>query len=254
MTAQETNPTNPTNGTDLDTDLNLNRRKRRKLTPLESSNAVPNDKNGDCRHQLQQAADDKSELSSVQSTENHEQQSTSPKQDVGAPKISSSPRRTPRKPRAKSSPTSHLSPEIVAPAADNESTQSTQSRQSTPKKKLIKLNGNGKLLSSPTNGSPVPKQKRKSASKDSDAQPHDLRIAIRYGKSPEDRSRIAQKIDEVLDRSVTATAQASTIAKGPQKVTHPFFLGKLAKLETKLSVSVSETSNKDQDSEQESSF
>ncbi|KAF2743232.1 P-loop containing nucleoside triphosphate hydrolase protein [Sporormia fimetaria CBS 119925] len=102
---------------------------------------------------------------------------------------------------------------------------------STPKKKIVKLNKNGKLLSSPTRISPDlnargrPKRTRAAAVKEK--RPGTI-VIIKYGLNPTSRQHIGQKIDDILhNRRIPPPdvdiKKAPRKLAGPPKPTHPFF-------------------------------
>ncbi|KAF2794291.1 P-loop containing nucleoside triphosphate hydrolase protein [Melanomma pulvis-pyrius CBS 109.77] len=112
-----------------------------------------------------------------------------------------------------------------------------ETKKTTPKKRILKVSKNGKLLSpSPTKPELAialsPKRRRRRAT--SKIKTSSTAIIIKYGSDVKSRLAIGQKIEDILNgRKPPATLQATTPkvpAKpvGPPKSTHPFFLGKPA--------------------------
>ncbi|KAF1968168.1 P-loop containing nucleoside triphosphate hydrolase protein [Bimuria novae-zelandiae CBS 107.79] len=122
-------------------------------------------------------------------------------------------------------PQNHVEPSTTAPAST--------AGKTTPKKKIIKVSKNGKLLSSPPKlelEATPPKKRRGRKPK--------LKVAptvtiIKYGDDVTSRRRIGGKIEAILSgeklapRPVTPK-KAPPKPSGPPKPTHPFFLGKAA--------------------------
>jgi sorting nexin-8 len=121
-----------------------------------------------------------------------------------------------------------------------------------PKKKVIKLNRNGKLLSSPPLVSPRSKSKGRKGEEKNNKETKSYRVVLKYGRHEEERSRIGFKIDEVLkEPSISQPARLPPNDAQP-KATHPFFLGKIAqKLESNAGGGPDDSSSKGQMSEAE---
>lgn len=253
MTAgKETSQVEASDNVALETDLNLARRKRRKLTPSDSPNATILGHDDNWKHQLKLAADGSEDGVMVQHQDGDRIKKVSPREEADSPRVPSLPRRTPQKPKA--DPTSNFKPTtaIAAPTCDQKPLTDSQSKPVTPKKKVVKLNANGTLLSSPVRVSPSTKRNRKRKGKDQQAQQTDFKITFKYGRNPEERLRIGQEIEKLLGAARKPLVSGVRVASGPPKSTHPFFLGKAApKLENKASLGLSESSPKSQESEQE---
>ncbi|KAF2646230.1 P-loop containing nucleoside triphosphate hydrolase protein [Massarina eburnea CBS 473.64] len=125
-----------------------------------------------------------------------------------------------------------------------------QPQNSTPKKRLLKFNKNGKLLPSPPAPAisepetMLPKRRRTQKTK-----PPPTASIIQYGHDAASRKILGQKIDDILSgkkpacRPATPKKQPPPPPKpsGPPKSTHPFFLGKAAKKNDDPAPSVSTT-------------
>jgi hypothetical protein len=119
--------------------------------------------------------------------------------------------------------------------------------KATPKKKLLKLNANGKLLSSPASVSPVSKSKGRRREEKHNELLKTNRIILKYGSDQEGRSRVGMEIDEVLRKP--SMSQHARLRRNdiPPKGTHPFFLSKQAqKLEPGARAGSSDASSRDQ--------
>jgi sorting nexin-8 len=155
------------------------------------------------------------------------------------------PRRTRKNAAAESSSTESTTDGAASPASGHPIPSPTL--KGTPKKKLLKLNTNGKLLSSPVSINPVSKSKGRSGDEKHDKHPKTKRIILKYGSDPEGRSRIGMQIDEVLGKSNIFQNVRLSRNDAPTKMTHPFFLGKRAqKLQSGDHAGSSDTSSIDQ--------
>lgn len=111
--------------------------------------------------------------------------------------------------------------------------EASAKKESTPPRKLLKLNTNGKLLSSPPTqnledvADKSVRDKRKSNRKRNDTK----RVVIKY----ENKSTIGQKINDIINGKERYTAPQKSVAQvpaatrkdtKPPKATHPFFLAK----------------------------
>lgn len=112
-----------------------------------------------------------------------------------------------------------------------------------PTQKLLKVNKNGKLLSSPPPSSEIdvtsPRKRR--TRKTSKIKYSSMLVVIRYGHDSQSRNSIGKTIAAILEgkQPVPRTSNPPTVAakpvtkpivkpSGPPKSTHPFFLGKAA--------------------------
>ncbi|KAF2279945.1 uncharacterized protein EI97DRAFT_410794 [Westerdykella ornata] len=108
------------------------------------------------------------------------------------------------------------------------------STDATPKRRMVKVSKNGKLLSSPdpleSDKSASANGQRKRGKRSQKSRPS-FNVVIRYGINAQDRQRIGQKIEDILNGRV-GTVRPVTPKKTPShpplpaKPTHPFFLGK----------------------------
>ncbi|RAL02257.1 uncharacterized protein BO80DRAFT_43396 [Aspergillus ibericus CBS 121593] len=134
---------------------------------------------------------------------------------------------------------------IAPPGAAQE--QATKRR--SPRQKVIKLNPNGKLLSSPVTNKVEDKSARKKAGKrnKADAQrpasSESKLVIIKYGKQGDGRIRVGRLIDGILNGQkkhgspnqtpLPPAPAPSTVRQQPVKPTHPFFMKKATcKLDT----------------------
>ena len=245
---------------DVDVDPNIDRRKRRRTTPSTTEGerkeepppyVSPRRDGHDWQCQLEEAADnggnDSQGLEDV--TAARPQRSFDREQDE-----SEAPITTLKPPRGS---TGGMSPTT----APTETTQKSYGRGSThssktttPRKKVLKLNPNGRLLSSPietSSGSNDRGKKPKLEQVPTNIPANSMKITIRYGADKEARAEIGKKISEVLKPSLRSESSHFPAKEPRVKVTHPFFLGKLA---PRLNIEVSEASSKEQDSEREGSM
>ena len=240
--------------TDLAIDLNVNRHKRRKLTSSTESHSLAQEKGTNWLHQLVDAAEGGPESTSEAASATDVEASASPKTKEPSPKPPASPRRTPRKSKEMTVPRKSSKSFTRNRAASPGITVSVASPTAkvTPKKKVLKLNRNGKLLSSPPLRSP---QARSNGGRGDDkhenpAKSH--RVVFKYGTNAEERSRIGVKINEMMNKP--GIPQTTRLPRNdiPPKETHPFFLGKLAqKLDSRAGGWPDDGSSKDQMSEAE---
>ena len=126
-------------------------------------------------------------------------------------------------------------------------------KEATPKKKLLKLNSNGKLLSSPISPrTPSKRSKKPGGRKENDVLVGQSRVVMRYGTDKQSRSQIGSRISELLSGSQAVRQISLRIQKAAPKSLHPFFLGELASTrESSLAVSTNDYSAKEQESENE---
>lgn len=108
----------------------------------------------------------------------------------------------------------------------------------TPKKKILKLRKDGKLVSpKPQAGAGIQKNKVGRPKKNvAGTRPVKI-VTIKYGKDTESRATIGQRIDQILAGPPTIVnipsekihrSSSTTLPQGPPKPTHPFFSGKLS--------------------------
>ncbi|KAF2706074.1 P-loop containing nucleoside triphosphate hydrolase protein [Pleomassaria siparia CBS 279.74] len=116
-------------------------------------------------------------------------------------------------------------------------TEGLESEMVIQKKKTLKISKKGKLVSpSPTKPelavAASPKKRRKRAA--SKIKPLHTVTVITYGSDEKSRNAIGQRIEEIFSRKKRSTkppacqAKAAVKPTGPPKSTHPFFLGKAA--------------------------
>ncbi|PYH45599.1 sorting nexin Mvp1 [Aspergillus saccharolyticus JOP 1030-1] len=132
------------------------------------------------------------------------------------------------------------SPDEVLPPIEPQSTNTSAGRKS-PRQKTIKLNANGKLLSSPVSATNKDnfKQVRKNKRGKAGIQKHQVVgskiVVIKYNLEAKPATTIGHLIDDILSGRKKHTAAmnttlripaASTTQDQPAKPTHPFFLKK----------------------------
>jgi hypothetical protein len=203
----------------------------------------------DWLHQLEEAAVEGPEPAPTPTSVTVLLSSDSPKTRNSVSKQAASPWRTARRTRtntaAESSSTESTTDRAPSPASAHPIPSPTM--KATPKKKLLKLNANGKLLSSPAGANPVSKSKGRSADERHGERPKTNRIILKYGSDQEVRSRIGMEIDEVLSKPSMSQKVRLSRNDAPPKATHPFFLGKHAqKLQSGPHATSSDTSSIDQ--------
>jgi hypothetical protein len=240
--------------TDFTVDLNLDRRKRRKLAaPVESEDLLP----GSGKHwlaQLDEAALSGSEPASEFASATRERLSISPKAKAASSTYLVSPRRSPRETRQKTTSEQDANNPARSGAVSPDSAVSVipPCAKVTPKKRVLKLNRNGKLLSSPPPVSPRSKSKGRKREEKIHKETKSYRVVLKYGRHGEDRSRIGFRIDEVLNKPGISPPARLPPNDAQPKATHPFFLGKVApKLESNTSGGLDDSSSKGQTSEAE---
>ena len=216
--------------TDLGVDLNVDRRKRRKLASSTESQGVTQGKETDWLHQLEEAAVDELEPASEVTSAAGVAPTTSSKTKEPSSQPPTTPRRTPRKTRPKTSPEQNSKTSRTSGAASpgNAALATSFTAKLTPKKKVLKLNRNGKLLNSPSLASPQSRGNSGTEEDKREVPPKSRRIVFIYGLNEEGRSRIGIKIDKILKRSSIPHLAQLPRNEAPLKPTHPFFLGKLA--------------------------
>ncbi|KAI9877368.1 MAG: hypothetical protein M1830_004101 [Pleopsidium flavum] len=126
----------------------------------------------------------------------------------------------------------------TGPLPSNDGTKSKMSppKESTPKKRMLKLRANGKL-SSPTSRSTIGSSTRESRAPRKLTTPESHKVVIiKYGLSDESRHVLGQKIHSITtaagerhglkkDDTVERPQLAKAASSEPAKPTHPFFLG-----------------------------
>jgi hypothetical protein len=239
---------------DFTVDLNSDRRKRQKLVPpIESQNLLQ----GSGKRwlgQLEETALSGSEPASELAPTTYVRLPISPKTKAASSKYLVSPRRSPRETREKTTPEQNANNSARSGAASPDITVSVAQplAKVTPKKKVIKLNRNGKLLSSPPRVSPRSKSKGRKGEEKNNKETKSYRVVLKYGRHEEERSRIGFKIDEVLKKPGISQPACLPPNDAQPKATHPFFLGKIAqKLEPNASGGPDDSSSKGQMSEAE---
>ena len=237
-------------GVSLETDTNASSRKRRKIS-AEVGLEVSNEVDASWLQQLEVAAAGSGQSQVVDAT-----QQTTPKLDEDsrfnkdATVLSPAPRRTPRKATETSTDSSLQASTNVGKAASAEKSQNALPTRAPPKRKTMKISANGRLVTSPdvrqshTMRSPRGQKGHKIS-------PKELKIVLRYGKSAAGGSNTGSKIEKILS-GPREKNNASTNVNESWKITHPFFLGQIVpKFVLKSSLSTSETSTKDQESDRE---
>lgn len=214
----------------LDIDLNFARNKRRRLSAPEELDLTPDNSSAAWFIQLHEAAYGQSgPTTSPQLNLTHGCRiagTETPHLQPSAQDLD------PDREQGQGTITEVSTPEAVS--LENPSTQ-----RSPPRKKMLKLRGDGKLAS--------PKLRKRVGGKRGDAKSssnltlpgkHDV-VVIKYGSDGESRNLIGQKIYAILHESVKgqdfmaeAPVEPSQPAKaapsGPPKPMHPFFLGNAA--------------------------
>ncbi|KAF2189052.1 hypothetical protein K469DRAFT_684309 [Zopfia rhizophila CBS 207.26] len=117
----------------------------------------------------------------------------------------------------------------------SEGAPNSSPKKTTPKKKVLKTNKNGKLLSpgaSKAEPEASSNQKRRQGRKSTKPKQSPTVTIIQYGSDAESRRTIGSKIEDILNGRKQPVAWPATPPKapakpaGPPKPTHPFFLGK----------------------------
>lgn len=213
---------------DFTIDLNLDRRKRRKLRPSTESQGLAHGQEKDWLHRLREDAVARRVPPPTPTSAAVLPPSSSPKSRKTVSKLVASPRKSPRRTGNKTTTGSSSKESITNEAAIRASEPLTTlpTKKTTPQKKLLKLNANGKLLSSPTTVNRVTKSKGKKEGEKHDNQQKTNRIVLKYGNDQEGRVRIGMKIDEVMSTTSASRKARLTLNNAPPKATHPFFLGK----------------------------
>ena len=225
-------------------DLNLDRRKRRKITPSTESETPASGNGEDWLHQLKEAAVDAPKPILTPTSVAVLTLSNPPETKKSASKQSTSPQKTLLKMRKNVTAEANAKKSTIDEAASSASTPAMASPAAKPTpKKLLKLNANGKLLSSPISVSPVSKRKGNRGYKKHNV----CRITLRYGSDQETRSRIGMKINKLLSKPSISQHVLLPRDNAPPKATHPFFLGKQAQnSEFDARAGSSDTSSRDQ--------
>lgn len=242
---------------DFVADLNLDRRKRRKIRPsIESQGLAQGDGNG-WLHQLPGAPTNGPEQATLATFTAVLRPSVSPKAKTSMFEKLVSPSKSPRRDgkdgTRERQPNQFTTYEAVSPPSVPPTTSTISTTMSaTPKKKLLRLSANGKLLSSPTTVSPVSKRKGRRGHEKHGALLKAKKIVLKYGSDPEGRLRIGNKINELLSKQSTSKQAPFPQDDGPPRATHPFFLGKYTeRLDASAHTGGSEVSSRDQVSEAE---
>ncbi|KAL8830074.1 MAG: hypothetical protein Q9191_001646 [Dirinaria sp. TL-2023a] len=122
-------------------------------------------------------------------------------------------------------------------AAASSGRHSSANPSSTPPKKMLKLRSDGKLRSPKSlRHTTESKSRRKRKSSESHPGQRSSITVIRYGTDAASRLAIAQKINTIYEgRTIVLAKVAKDISPAksnmPAKPTHPFFLGKAAKIQ-----------------------
>jgi len=287
----------------LDADPDQSRRKRRKVTPVERETPHPTSEyaNSDAsqletlswRGQLSIAAQEVHGASSSQKSPSTPEGLTRHESTVHANEDKQHSTGSQRRHQAHLTSTATSSSErgivsdqpTCAPVSGD---GMDKPRKVTPKKRLLQLTSNGKLLKS-SELSPKkaiadqgPRQKKAGTMilKGGRMVPS-MPVALRYGTYPESKARIAIRIEEIMsmkkvsskDRFLAQNHDSTTLGKGEDKVskqnhldsprvsqatdkvTHPFFMSKyVPKTNLKLSTSTSDVSTKGPESERDTSI
>lgn len=151
------------------------------------------------------------------------------------PPASQTPRSSQKKLDSRTAPIQSAHPTRPSPSTAQSAYLSDQAVKSlTPKKKVLKLNSNGKLLSSPTGTGSPKNRKAKATYAKGKAEARKTGVStivkIPYGIDFDSKSVIGAKIEGVIsasqDHKDTVLVVAPPTPAGPPKPTHPFFLGK----------------------------
>ena len=235
---------------DLAPDLNVDRRKRRKLSSSNEAQARTQMRDPDWLHQLvDAAAGDGTEPAPEVAAPIGETLPASPKTKKHLLEPPVTPRRTPRKVILKTKLEQKLKSSRIrgAESPDIAASLTIPVAKGTPKKKVIKLSRNGKLLSSPTMLSPQSRSTGEIGKDKHEGLQKSQRVVLRYGTDEEGRSRIGIRIDQVLNNSGMSRSTNAPGNDAASKPTHPFFLGKLARsLQPSAGDGAGGSSNQDQ--------
>ncbi|GAD99040.1 hypothetical protein AOR_1_176134 [Paecilomyces variotii No. 5] len=208
-------------GTTLDEDPNSSRRKRRKTEPLEDLVEVQ-----EGQEERGQPASSSTDSRIAAGTHQHSEQKPGPTilDTVNNTGTSTVLTPVPEKP--------YISP---YPPIDD---LSTTSSSITPPKKTLKLNANGKLLSSPpadnteSKGQKKGSGKRKSLPKKKKEQESKV-VVMKYGAVAGSKEEMGKLINTILagehKHVPRQRLNPPATKEKPQKPTHPFFLGKSAR-------------------------
>ncbi|KAJ9319134.1 hypothetical protein DTO271D3_722 [Paecilomyces variotii] len=209
-------------GTTLDEDPNSSRRKRRKTEPLEDSVSVQPG-----LEQSGQLGFDSTDSRIIAGTVRHSDQGLGLTNTISDLENNAG------------TSTSHKSvpgdPNVSGSTKDEPSTTTT-SLPTTPPKKTLKLNANGKLLSSPpadntdVKGQKKGAGKRKSMPKNKKKGQESKVVVMKYSAAKSSKEVVGNLINTILTgdhRHVTSHhVNAPTSKEKPQKPTHPFFLSR----------------------------
>ncbi|KAF2658885.1 P-loop containing nucleoside triphosphate hydrolase protein [Lophiostoma macrostomum CBS 122681] len=104
--------------------------------------------------------------------------------------------------------------------------------EEVPKQATLKIDKNGKLLSSKPAPEPTASPKKRRGRPRTKPKVSPTITIIRYGSDPQSREDLGRKIDEILDGGARELRRPATPTEkvnkptGPPKATHPFFTGK----------------------------
>ena len=215
--------------TDLEVDPNDSRRKRQRTTSLvQYSSPAEYAPEGTWEDQLKAAAHKPEKMSSVAKPHYDELviEAGDASPDLGA--------------SSERSIETHITAFLghsqpMLKALDPQSKQNSSVKSGTPKKKMLRLRNDGKLLS--PKGSPGADVSKQIASPKKRGRKRMIRtkiVILKYGNELETRTTTGMKIQAILDCPVSEKAivtdinhpQARPMSQEPLKPTHPFFLGK----------------------------
>jgi len=242
------------NGSELVANLNTDRRKRRKITPSTSNHVSPDGGDNEWLRQLEKAAAHvEGEALTPISLEGTpvgtpQKRPNSPRAEMSSANANpqttprSSQRRIPKPVRGPDTPSKSQEESRSVEAGCGRTGASLEPQKSPTKKKILKLNRNGKLLSSPI-AHPTPAYDTLKAK----------RVVIKYGADQGSRFRTGRRIDGILDAPTTKSTNQITSKQVAFKPTHPFFLGRFApKSGNGDGLSLGENSTTGQESERQS--
>ncbi|OCL03909.1 hypothetical protein AOQ84DRAFT_325113 [Glonium stellatum] len=236
----------------LDEDLNMDRRKRRKTTPLAEPLSLPPDAlieldtDGPITASLQPSWHEQLEFEATKGSEKVLVEASSPRS--AAPDLPGPPDVIPTTPpmsrqnedalvKPPYSPPAINCPGLIEPqpAEAEDATNKTTSESALPQKKLLMLNGNGKFSSpvAKTHGDQSDEAtKRTKNKKKSKKTLISSIVVIKYGSDAASRSHVGNQIDQIIrgtarkENTKIELPKRPSKSADPPKATHPFFLGK----------------------------
>lgn len=133
-----------------------------------------------------------------------------------------------------------LTPDSIKPLHSDTDLIESSNNEPAPQKKTLKLNPNGKLLTSPTANKPRSQSPGRKRGRRKTANKKSLTLVppviIRYPVDEARRASFGKTIDDIcngLTRYSPPKPSAPATSQNPSKPTHPFFLGKAVHQENK---------------------